>query len=115
MKLTCIMCPMGCEMDIVKKENNYVVSGNQCKRGETYALQEIIHPERIVTAILKTKNTGVLSVKTSVPVPKEKVLEIVQEINNLKVKEAKIGDIVISKVLGTDADIVVTSNKVEGI
>ena len=115
MKLTCIMCPMGCEMDIVQKGNNFVVSGNQCKRGETYTLQEITHPERIVTAILKTKNSGVLSVKTSVPVPKEKVLDIVKAINKLKVDTAQIGDVLIKKVLGTDADIIVTSYEVKDI
>lgn len=115
MKITCIMCPMGCEMDVVKKDKNFIVSNNQCKRGETYALQEITHPERIVTAILKTKKSGVLSVKTNMPVPKELVMDIIKEINNLKVYDAKIGDTVIHKVLGTDADVIVTSNKVEGL
>ena len=115
MKLTCIMCPMGCEMDIVKKNNNYIVSNNQCKRGETYAIQEITHPERVVTAILKTRNSGVLSVKTSIPVPKEKVRDVIKEINALKVETAKIGDVVLENVLGTHADIVVTSNTVNGL
>ena len=109
MRLTCIMCPMGCEMDIVKTGQNYVVSGNQCKRGETYALQEIIHPERVVTAILKTQKTGVLSVKTSNPIPKELVFNVMKEINILKIEKANIGDVVISNVLGTGADILVTS------
>ena len=115
MKLTCIMCPMGCEMDIVKKGNNYIVSNNQCKRGETYAIQEITHPERVVTAILKTRNSGVLSVKTSVPIPKEKVEDVMKEINKLQVVSAKIGDVVLENVLGTHADIVVTSNTVSAI
>lgn len=109
MKLTCIMCPMGCEMDIVKKGENYIISGNQCKRGETYAIQEITHPERIVTALLNTKELGVLSVKTNIPIPKEKVFDVMKEINNLKIVKVNIGDVVLKNVLNTGADIVVTS------
>lgn len=113
MKITCIMCPMGCEVNIEKANGKYVVSGNNCKRGETYAISELEQPKRMVTAILKTKNCGVLSVKTSEPVPKEMIMHVMHEINSLKITDAKIGDVVIKNVLGTPADIVVTSNKVE--
>lgn len=113
MKLTCIMCPMGCEIEVTKNGSIYSVSGNNCKRGETYAIQEMTEPKRVVTAILKTRDTGVLSVKTNVPVPKKMVMAVMNEINSLKVKSAKLGDIVIKNVLNTGADIVVTSNKVE--
>lgn len=113
MKLICIMCPMGCEIEVTKTGSTYSVSGNNCKRGETYAIQEMTEPKRVVTAILKTRDTGVLSVKTSVPVPKKMVMAVMNEINSLKVKSAKLGDVVIKNVLNTGADIVVTSNKVE--
>lgn len=113
MKLTCIMCPMGCEIEITKDGDKYLVSGNNCKRGETYAIQEIDHPERVVTAILKTKNSGVLSVKTTLPVPKEMIFHVMKEINDLRVESANIGDVLIKNVLGTPADVVVTSYKVE--
>ncbi len=113
MKLTCIMCPMGCEIEVTKTKTGYTVTGNNCKRGETYAIQEMTEPKRIVTAILKTKNDGVLSVKTSAPVPKNLVMSVMDEINKLKVKSAKLGDVVLKNVLNTGADIVVTSYKVE--
>ena len=113
MKLTCIMCPMGCEIEIAKKGDGYSVSGNNCKRGETYAIQEMTEPKRVVTAILKTRDSGVLSVKTSVPVPKKMMMMVMDEINKLKVKSAALGDVVIKNVLNTGADIVVTSNNVE--
>lgn len=113
MKLTCIMCPMGCEIEVVKNGNGYNVSGNNCKRGETYAIQEMTEPKRVVTAILKTRDAGILSVKTNAPVPKKLVMSVMEEINKLKVKNAKLGDMVIKNVLNTGADVVVTSNKVE--
>lgn len=104
---------MGCEIEIAKREDGYSVSGNNCKRGETYAIQEMTEPKRVVTAILKTRDSGMLSVKTSVPVPKKMVMMVMDEINKLKVKSAALGDVVIKNVLNTGADIVVTSNKVE--
>ena len=113
MKLTCIMCPMGCQIEITKKGDGFNVVGNNCKRGETYAIQEMTEPKRVVTAILKTRDSGVLSVKTSTPVPKKLVMNVMQEINKLKVKSALLGDVVIKNVLGTGADVVVTSYKVE--
>ena len=41
MEITCINCPVGCRLN-VELENGQVVSvtGNTCKRGETYARQE---------------------------------------------------------------------------
>lgn len=113
MKLTCIMCPMGCQIEITKKGNGYNVVGNNCKRGEIYAIQEMTEPKRVVTAILKTRDDGVLSVKTSEPVPKKLVMEVMNEINKLKVKSARLGDVLIKNVLNTGANIVVTSYNVE--
>lgn len=103
---------MGCEMTITKLKSGLKVKGNNCKRGETYALQEMTQPKRVVTAILKTQNAGVLSVKTSEPVPKQMVMKIMKEIAKLKVTSAKIGDVVIANVLNTGADVIVTSNKI---
>lgn len=36
MKTICIMCPMGCPLDINKVDGKIVVTGNTCKRGEIY-------------------------------------------------------------------------------
>lgn len=113
MKMNCTMCPMGCEMTVSKLKSGYSVKGNNCKRGEIYALQEITAPKRVVTAILKTRDSGVLSVKTTDGVPKEKVMSVIKEIAKLKVISAKLGDVVITNVLNTGVNVVVTSNKIE--
>ena len=37
MKLVCIRCPRGCNLNITKKSNGQIiVTGNSCPRGEEY-------------------------------------------------------------------------------
>ena len=39
--LTCIMCPMGCSIQISKgSKGELVVTGNNCVRGEQFAKEE---------------------------------------------------------------------------
>ncbi len=110
MKLTCIMCPVGCALEVTKKGNDIVVAGNSCIRGERYGRQEVVSPERMVTTVAKTK-TGFVSVKTSAPVPKEKVQAVVDEIGRIVLDNPKHGEIAIQNVLGLGVDVVVTSGK----
>ena len=110
--LICIMCPMGCEMTVEKVGKTFNVTGNSCVRGERYAKEELTAPKRVVTALVKT-TTGVLPVKTTAPVPKQLVFEVVKEINKLCLKKGKIGDVIIKNVLNCGADVVITGNKVD--
>lgn len=109
MNLTCIMCPMGCSLEVTKTQDGYQVTGNNCIRGENFGKEEVTSPKRIVTALIHTSK-GVTSVKTSAPIPKDKIFEVMNEIDKVYVKTAKIGDVVIKNVLNTGADIVVTKS-----
>lgn len=106
MKLVCIKCPRGCEIDI----NGDDISGYSCPRGLEYAKTELTNPMRIVTYLCKCAD-GVISVKTDKEVPKSKINEVVEEISKLHLKDARIGDVVIKNVLSTGANIVVTGEK----
>lgn len=110
--MTCIMCPMGCQLVVEKSKKEIRVSGNTCVRGEQYAKEEVVCPKRILTALVKTQK-GVLPVKTTIAIPKEKMFDVVKEINSIKIKKGKMGDIVIKNVLNLGADIVVTGNEVD--
>jgi len=110
--MTCIMCPMGCQLTVDKSGKEIKVSGNTCLRGENYAKEEVTSPKRIITALVKTED-GVLPVKTTKPVPKDKIFDVVDEINKLTIKNGKLGDVIIKNVLGLDVDIVITGNKVD--
>lgn len=105
MKLICIKCPRGCEITV----DNENITGNACPRGLEYAKEEMTCPMRTVTYLAKCHGY-IVPVKTNKDVPKDKIFDVVNEISKLDLNDTKIGDIVISNVLGTGADVVVTGN-----
>ena len=112
--LTCIVCPLGCPL-VVELEGERVISvtGNTCKRGDKYARDELTNPVRSLTTTVKLVggNLPVVPVKSSKPVPKDKMFECMKLINEASIKApVKIGDVVIKDILGSGADIVVTNN-----
>ncbi len=113
MKLTCIMCPMGCELNVTKDKGGKIsVSGNTCVRGEVYGKEEVTAPKRMLTALVKT-DMGVLPVKTTKPIPKDMIFKVNAEIGKLRLRRAKSGDKLIKNVLNTGADIIVTGDYVQ--
>lgn len=105
-ELTCIVCPRGCHLVI---DDNLNVSGNFCKRGENYAKNEITRPMRNIssTVIIKSSIINRLPVKTSDNIPKDKIFEVMKEINKVIVSAPiNVGDIVIKNVLNLGVDIV---------
>ena len=105
MKLICIKCPRGCELDVYGES----ITGNQCPRGIDYAKEELSCPMRTVTALIKLNNM-IVPVKTSKDVPKEKIEEVLKQISVINVSQASIGDIVLNNVAGLGVDIIVTGN-----
>ena len=109
---TCIVCPLGCSVD-VEIENDQIVSvtGNTCKRGEEYVKAEITNPVRTITTTVKTVDGRVISVKTDRPVPKKMIFDCMKEINSVKIDlQFKPGDVIIENVAGSGANIVATSS-----
>lgn len=111
-ELTCIVCPRGCQLSVELDGDKVVgVSGNICSRGFKYAEAECTHPERTVTTTVRCASGKVVSVKTSAPVPKAKVFEVMAEINRTVAENGiKIGDVIIENVAGTGVSVVATSN-----
>ncbi len=112
--LICIVCPRGCSLEVSFDSEGKIsgIDGNACKRGVTYAENECTHPVRTVTSTVKCSDGAIVAVKTSVAVPKERMTDIMCEINRIRAKnETKIGDVIIKNVCGLDADIVATSNR----
>lgn len=112
-ELTCIVCPRGCHLVI---DDNLNVSGNFCKRGENYAKNEITRPMRNIssTVIIKSNIINRLPVKTSANIPKDKIFEVMKEINKVIVSAPiNVGDIVIKNVLDLGVDIVATRTVLE--
>lgn len=107
MRTTCIMCPLGCELDIeVLKSGEIKVSGNTCVRGEQYAKAEMTSPVRNISSLVRV-GKRVVPVKSSAPIPKEKIQAVLNEISKLKLlKMPPIGTVLIKNVLGLNIDII---------
>lgn len=110
LEMICIMCPMGCSLTVRQNGENIDVSGNACIRGVTFAKEEISCPKRTVTTSVKTEK-GVKSCKTTHPIPKNLVFDCIKEIERLRLKDAKYGEVIIKNVLESGSDIVVTANE----
>ncbi len=108
-QLTCIECPVGCTVQ-VEVENGRAVSvtGNSCPRGKAYAESEVIDPKRVVTSTVRLQNGKLLPVKTSAPVPKAEMGEVMAKINALHpTGEIGVGEILL-KDIADGVDLVAT-------
>jgi CxxC motif-containing protein len=107
-ELICIVCPMGCHLE-VDVENDYSVTGNQCKRGIDYAKKELTNPTRTITSTVRISG-GIynrLPVKTDKEIDKKLIFDVMELLNDIIVSSPiKMGDVIISNVLGTDVNIV---------
>ena len=111
--MTCVACPLGCSLTVeYEGDTVFSVTGNTCKRGEKYAIDECTNPVRMLTSTVKVNGGSlpVVPVKTSQPIPKGKMFDCMAAINNEVVDAPiKMGDILISNVCDTGADIVATN------
>lgn len=108
--LICIACPIGCHLE-VDVENDYKVTGNQCKRGDAYGKKELINPTRIITSTVIVKG-GIhnrLPVKTDGEIPKDLIFDIMKQLNNIEVTSPiSIGEVIIKDVCNSGVDIIAT-------
>ncbi|MCH5197869.1 MAG: DUF1667 domain-containing protein [Oscillospiraceae bacterium] len=113
-ELTCVACPLGCQITVeYEGEEVFSVTGNTCKRGDAYARTEIVNPTRSLATTIKVINGvhPVVPVKSNKPVPKNRIFDCMKVINETSVNApVKIGQVLISDILGTGADIVATNN-----
>lgn len=110
-KLICIVCPMGCHLDITKQDEEYIVEGNKCPRGKVYGVKELTNPTRVVTTTIKIKG-GLLNrlpVKTKEDIPKNKIYDCMKLIDSIEVESPiSVGDVIVKDILNTGVDLVAT-------
>lgn len=114
MKKVCIVCPIGCDLEI-KEDNNlkdgYGIKGNKCDRGYDYGITEMKNPTRIVTSTIKIKNLEnvMLPVKTTNGIPKEKMFELMKLINTMEIElPINQNDVIVNNLFETDINLVAT-------
>lgn len=112
-KIVCITCPRGCEVNIEKSGSDWVVSGNSCRKGRDFAISEMTAPMRTVCSTVKTtfRLAPVLPCRVSDEIPKDKIFDVMKEINKVVVsKQLHRGDVIIKDVLGLGVDVIATSD-----
>lgn len=110
-QITCINCPVGCRMQVTVENGEVTnVAGNSCKRGLSYAMQECVAPQRMVTAVVTVANRKTpVSVKTRTPIPKEKIGACMAQLGGLNVHApVHMGDVVCPNVCETGVDVIAT-------
>ena len=111
-EFTCIVCPNGCEIQAEIQEGKILsVKGATCKRGEEYVSQELYAPKRTIASSVVVHGGALplASVRTTKPIPKEMIFEVMKEIKKVSVEApVKTGQVVIADVLGTGSDIIIT-------
>lgn len=110
-EMTCIACPMGCHLTVEGEGDKWTVTGNSCKNGERYGIQEMTDPRRIVpsTVVIKGAMLHRLPVKTAQEIPKGKIFDCMDALAKVVMKApVKMGDVVLKDVCGTGIDIVAT-------
>ena len=111
-ELICINCPLGCHLSVDDSDiNDMKVTGNTCPRGVTYAKNELTAPKRMVTSSVPVSGGDLLrvSVKTSEPIPKEKIFQCLEVIKTIHATApVAIGQVLCANVCGTGADIIAT-------
>lgn len=112
-EITCITCPIGCRVSIESSGDEYICTGNKCKRGETFAVTELISPYRTLTTTVRTSfpHMPVLPVRTNGEVPKEKIPAIMRELSCIMInRKIVIGETVAANILYTGCDIIATGS-----
>ena len=103
-EITCIVCPRGCRMTAHIQGENITVTGHTCPRGEKHAIDEILHPVRSLTSIVRVSNRKdtMVSVKSEQPVPKDEMFAIMEKIHETSIEAPiAIGDVVLDNICGT--------------
>ena len=117
-QLVCIGCPRGCRLTIDEKDGEYIATGNTCPRGKEFAISEMTAPKRTICSTVKTafSDVPVLPVRVSDDIPREKIFDVMREINAVTLKERiGRGDAVIKDVLGLGVDVIATSDLLKQI
>lgn len=108
-KLTCIVCPRGCNLTVKQDLDTIEVTGNKCIRGKKYGINEVTNPVRKITSTVKINN-GIhsrLPVISDKEIPKDLLFEAMKVINEITVNSpVSVGDVLVQNILGTDANII---------
>ena len=111
-EFVCIICPNGCRIKVDYEGTNIKnIKGDECPKGKEYVKNEITNPLRVFTGSVLVENGdfSLVSVKTSVPIPKKYLEKIVEITRRIKVEApVTIGQVVALNLLNENIDLIAT-------
>ena len=118
LNLVCIICPMGCRLTVTGEvdetgTSGLNVTGGRCKKGVTYAYDEITNPVRMICSTVKITGGihSVIPVKTDRAIPEKYRLKVVETLNSITLASpVKMGDIILADIFGTGVNVVAQRN-----
>jgi len=109
---TCIICPIGCKAKVTIRNGKISkIEDVECPRGEEYVAREIEAPVRdfFATVRIKGASTPVLPVRSTQPIPKDKIMDCALELANVVVDApVEEGDVIVKNLLSLGVDIIAT-------
>ena len=109
----CTTCQIGCRLSVQGAGYSIEVDGYRCEKGDDFAKSEAANPMRILTTTVRTKIPGVpvIPVRTDGYIPKSKILDAMNEINDATVeREMDCGDVLIADVANTGVEVIIASS-----
>ncbi|MEW5785738.1 MAG: DUF1667 domain-containing protein [Bacillota bacterium] len=109
--ITCINCPLGCTVTVSPGLDGLSVSGNECKHGETYALQEYRAPQRVLTGTVRIEGAFLprLPVKSEAPLAKELLPLAARELDRISIRApVSCGTVIASNLAGSGINLIAT-------
>jgi CxxC motif-containing protein len=111
-EIICIGCPLGCRVMLKIGSDSQIenIVGNRCKEGKKYVTAEFQNPVRFFTStILVEGSRRLLSVRTSKPVPKNRLKDLARFVAQIKVKSpVEMGQEIVHDILGTGTNLMST-------
>jgi CxxC motif-containing protein len=97
--LTCIICPVGCELEVTLGGDGDVhVLNNRCSRGVDYAVQETTAPERTFTSTVILRGSALerrLPVRLDRVISKARLLDMAEYVRTLEAEvPVSMGDVI---------------------
>lgn len=114
-ELTCIRCPIGCQITVTQNEKGEVteIQGNSCPNGYRYASEEVTAPVRTLTSTVRVRGgeLPVVPVRTRGDIPKGRMFDCMKELARVCAEApVRAGDVMIADILGLGVDVVATRN-----
>ena len=118
-EFTCIVCPNGCTITAeaeARGDGTYAVrsvQGASCPRGTAYVEQELTDPRRTIATSVPVKGgeLPLASVRLTAPIPKGEIFAAMEAMKRcVLTAPVEAGTVVISHLLGYEADVIVTKS-----